>query len=79
MAHNTVVLDDQPGSIPFSWTYQKFLRPLATVVRDTPQALYWEGGVLTQQPQMTHIRKIIMLPQDAGLSAMRFSVRVNTM
>lgn len=67
-AHNTVVLDDQPGSIPdSSWTYQKFLRPLATVVRDTPQALYWEGGVLTQQPQMTHIRKIIMLPQGCWL------------
>ncbi|MCH1940419.1 alginate lyase family protein [Holdemania massiliensis] len=67
-AHNTVVLDDQPGSVPdSSWTYQKFLRPLATVVRDTPQALYWEGGVLTQQPQMTHIRKMIMLPQGCWL------------
>ncbi|MBS5002593.1 alginate lyase family protein [Holdemania filiformis] len=63
-AHNTVILDDQPGSVPdSSWTYQRFLRPLATLIRDTPEGLYWEGGVLTEQPQMTHIRKLIMLPQ----------------
>lgn len=63
-AHNTVILDDQPGSVPdSSWTYQRFLRPLATLIRDTPEGLYWEGGVLTEQPQMTHIRKVIMLPQ----------------
>ncbi len=63
-AHNTVILDDQPGSVPdSSWTYQRFLRPLATLIRDTPEGLYWEGGVLTEQPLMTHIRKIIMLPQ----------------
>lgn len=67
-AHNTVILDDRPASVPdSSWTYDRFLTPLANQLRDAGSCTYIEGAVLCETPQMTQIRKMILIHPDCWM------------
>lgn len=67
-AHNTIILDDSPASIPdSSWTYKKFLRPLVNQCTDTAMATYLEGAIVTEDPTMTHVRKMILIHPSCWL------------
>ncbi|MEG0360077.1 MAG: heparinase II/III family protein [Longicatena sp.] len=64
MAHNTVIVDDMPCSVPStSWDIEKFCTPLKTYVSHVQNTHYLEGSILASN--YLHTRKITII--DCGI------------
>lgn len=58
-AHNTIILDEEPASIPIkSWEYEHYSSPLKNYVREVNGKTYIEGTYRCSR--YTHTRKIIL-------------------
>ncbi|MEG0240516.1 alginate lyase family protein [Anaerorhabdus sp.] len=61
-AHNIVLVDDLPHSIPDgSWTNESFCRPLKTFVNHSDEVHYYESGILCLDKGYTVLRKLVVL------------------
>lgn len=65
-AHNTIVIDDDPGSIPdSSWTNEKFVKVIDLSKYECPLGIFVTSALLGYAKQLpyTHIRKCVILRQ----------------
>lgn len=65
-AHNTIVIDDDPGSIPdSSWTNEKFIKVIHLDKNECPDGILITSALLGYAKQLpyTHIRKCMVLRQ----------------
>lgn len=65
-AHNIVVIDNKPHSIPKgSWGMQEFCKPLKNYCYTNNELHYIEGGIVAPKQGFTQIRKLIII--DYGI------------
>lgn len=65
-AHNTIIIDDDPGSIPdSSWTNEKFIKIIDLSKKECPDGIFVISSLLgyARHIPYTHIRKCIILRQ----------------
>lgn len=65
-AHNVIVLDNNPCSIPQgSWDYQKFAKPFKPYFKEHDNYHYLEASLLTPNPLSIWTRKVLMLDEGS--------------